>query len=99
MISKGVLHKNTGMGTTRCLEALSTIEDFHKSLPFLDRQNRPGREAGDGSYKLLWADTFLCLGDSKCSIYTYRLYIEEISGTLLTCGKEVSSSSNQSVIL
>ena len=60
MISKGVLHKNTGMGTTRCLKALNTIEDFHKSLPFLDRLNRPRIEADDGSYKLLWADTFLC---------------------------------------
>jgi len=72
MISKGVLRKNTAMGTTSCLEALNTIEDFHKSLPFLDRLNRPRREAGDGSYQLLWADTFLCWEILNVTVCTWR---------------------------
>jgi hypothetical protein len=84
MISKGVLHKNTGMGTTHCLEALSTIEDFHKSLPFLYRPYRPRTDTVGGSYRMLRAHTFLCMRDCKLSVYTYCLYMEEISGELLT---------------
>jgi hypothetical protein len=35
MTSKGVLHKNTRMGTTRCLEAIETIEDFPQVIAIL----------------------------------------------------------------
>jgi hypothetical protein len=82
MISRGVLHKNTGMGTVHCLEALSTIQDFHKSLPFLDGPNRPRTETVGGSYKVLGAHAYLCMRVCKCSIYCYSLCLEEISGTL-----------------